>query len=138
MRKFVAAISLIALFTVLVSVSASAQPSWKTQSKVTAAVGATGTINTSSSAAMSRVFGWTKGNVIGISMRSKSPFRFQMWKGGSGTAAYVPVDTTAATRGTIGNYGIEYPCEQTYWVEMDSIKIKPTTGDTIWYQLYLD
>lgn len=33
----------------------------------------------------------------------------------------------------IGNYGIEYPVPLEFYAELDSIKFKPATSDTIWW-----
>lgn len=133
MRKFVA---LIALFALLVAVSASAQPEWKTASKVGLITAGTTNVSCTSSAALLENFGWTKGNVVGIKAWAKGPFRIQIWNAGSGSTVWTPIDTTAATRGTIGNFAIEYPCYQTFWCDPDSFKCKPASSDTVYYELY--
>ena len=135
MRKFVA---LIALFALLLAVSASAQPEWKTASKVGIIAGAsagTTNIDCGSSAALLANYGWTKGNVVGLKAWAKGPFRIQIWKGGSGSTVWTPVDTTSTARG-VGAFTVEFPCVQTFWVEADSFKCKPASSDTVRYELY--
>lgn len=132
MRKFVA---LLALFALLVAVSASAQPEWKTASKVGLITAGTTNVSCASSADMSGSFGWSKGKVVGLKAWAKGPFRIQMWKGGTGSTVWTPVDTTSTARG-IGAFTVEFPCERTFWVELDSFKIKPASSDSVRYELY--
>ncbi len=132
MRKFVA---LIALFALLVAVSASAQPEWKTASKVGVVAAGTTNVSCTSSAALLENYGWTKGNVVGIKAWAKSPFRIQIWSAGSGSPAWVPVDTVTTARG-VGAFSVLLPCYQTFWCDPDSFKIKPASSDSVWYELY--
>lgn len=133
MKKFVA---LIALFALLVAVSASAQPEWKTASKVGLITAGTTNVDCTSSASLLANYGWTKGTVVGLKAWAKGPFRIQIWDRGTGSTVWTPVDTTNVVRGGNGGVCVEFPCYQTFWVEADSFKIKPASSDSVRYELY--
>lgn len=126
-------LALLPLLAVAQTPTAAQGPKFSAQTPWAAATSAANiSFSTSTALSKTKAGTWKYGNVVGVVAKAKGPFRVKVWAGGSTNATWVPCDTLLA-RGVAGSYAIEFPVNMEFYAEMDSMKFKPASSDSVWW-----